>query len=837
MIHVDNRKTIQKMARNTFRANKMRNIFAVLAIVLTTILFTTLFTTASSLITSIEESYMRQVGGSAHAGLKRLTEEQYNRLSTHKSIKEISYTVVLAAAENEELSKRGAEIRFAKDELAAEMMFALPTTGRMPQADDEIATDTLVLGYLGVPAEIGQEVTLEYWVGEEYYVDTFTLVGFWEGDIISPASQVWLNRGFVEQRLANYEPMGEWDFVGAINADFNFNSSSFLEGKIIKLIEDSGYTMDEIDYGVNWAYMGGSDAVNLGTVAGVLCIVLMVMFCGYLIISNVFAISITKDIQYYGLLKTIGTTAKQICSLIRRQAVWLCLIGVPLGIGAGYLISMKVTPMVLATLTVNTIAVSLHPLMLLATAFFAVLTVFVSVAKPSKIAAKVSPIEALRVSDGQQSSKKTTKKSGGVSIWRMAVSNMMRNQKKLSLVVLSLSLSLIILNATYSLVNSFDKEAYLANMISNDYVIGDVSYFNLYGSSLEKGTVEEELITMLETAAGVESCNHIYFDERPVELDERLKTLPDEVEKTLNAGSDWVENMRVEVGQGMIMQHIYGLDWEVWNRMKVQDGKLDREKLASGNYVVVCPYDTEGKVLYYRIGDKVQLTAADGSVKEYEVLAIASIPYNISVRHIHPMGPDFFLTSEVFRSDIADKGPMLTTLDVTDDSKAETEALLSDYCSRVNPKLQYVSRESYAAEYESSQRAYKIVGTVLSILLALIGIMNFSNTIITSIFSRKRELAMLQSIGMTGRQVNRLLVDEGLLYTLLTVVFTLTLGSGIGYLAVNVLIGGDYLSMHFTVLPSLLCIPFLVLISGVIPYVSHKIVSKKSVVERLRECE
>lgn len=836
MIRVNNKYTINKLARNTFWANKMRNIFAVLAIMLTTVLFTTLFTTAGSLITSIEESYMRQVGGSTHAGLKRLTEEQYNRLSTHKSIKESSYTVILAAAENENLSKRKTEIRFANDDLAAEMFFALPTTGRMPKANDEIATDTLVLECLGVPTKIGQEVTLEYSVGEEKYSDTFTLVGFWEGDILTSASQVWLNRGFVEKRLENYEPT-EWDAIGKINADINFNNSSFLESKVIRVIEESGYTTDEIDYGVNWAYVGGSDTINIETVAGVLCIVFIVMFCGYLIISNVFAISITKDIQYYGLLKTIGTTANQIHSLIRRQAAWLCLIGVPLGILTGYLISMQLTPIILSTFTVNVITVSLNPLMLIATAFFAVLTVFVSVEKPSKIAAKVSPIEALRVSDGEQSSEKTTKKSGGVSIWRMAYSNIMRNKKKMSLVVVSLSLSLIILNTTYSLVNSFDMEAFLDHMISNDYVLADVSYFNVYATTMEQGRLNKDITEVLESAEGVEALNNIYFYERGVELDIRLQSLPDVVEKNLNVDSDWLEIMRSEINQGMIMQHIYGLDLEVWNRLTVFEGSIDREKLASGNYVVVCPYDTEGKVFYYHVGDRVWLTAADGSVKEYEVLAVASIPYNISIRHIHIMGPEFFLPSEVFLSDIADKGPMLITLDVVDESKAEMEAFLSDYCSQVDPNVQYVSRESYVEEYESNQRAYQIIGNVLSVLLALIGIMNFTNTIITSIFARKREIAMLQSIGMTGRQVKWLLVNEGLFYTLLTILFSLTVGSGIGYLAVNVLLGGEYLSMHFTVVPSLLVIPFLIVIAGLIPYVSQRMMQKRSVVERLRECE
>jgi len=115
--------------------------------------------------------------------------------------------------------------------------------------------------------------------------------------------------------------------------------------------------------------------------------------------------------------------------------------------------------------------------------------------------------------------------------------------------------------------------------------------------------------------------------------------------------------------------------------------------------------------------------------------------------------------------------------------------------------------------------------------------MNFANTIITSIFARKREIAMLQSIGMTGKQVNRLLISEGLFYIVFTVAFALTVGTGIGMAAVQMISGASFLTMNYTVIPSFMCIPFLVLMSGLIPYVSQCMMRRKSVVERLRECE
>lgn len=83
MIKVDNKKAIKKLANNSFKANKLRNIFAIAAIVLTTVMFTTLFTVGMSMKDSLEESTMRQTGGKAHGSFKYLTQEKYDRLKSH----------------------------------------------------------------------------------------------------------------------------------------------------------------------------------------------------------------------------------------------------------------------------------------------------------------------------------------------------------------------------------------------------------------------------------------------------------------------------------------------------------------------------------------------------------------------------------------------------------------------------------------------------------------------------------------------------------------------------------------------------------------------------------
>lgn len=841
MINVNNKKTVYRLADSSFKANRMRNIFAVIAIVLTTVLFTGLFTIAGSLVSSMEESVMRQVGGSAHGGFKYLTEEQYDKLKQHPSIKEISYSVVLGTAENTALAKRPTELRYANDELEARMCFSEPEVGRLPEKEDELATDTLVLEALGIPAELGQKVTLEYSVCGEKHTETFELVGYWEGDIIMSASQVWLDRAYVEKILCQYD-LSEEQIVGAINADFNFFNSRQIEKKILKVLKDCGYSADEIAYGVNWAYEGGNTQIDAETILGGVLVVFIIVFCGYLIISNVFRISVAKDVQFFGLLKTVGTTGKQIRLLLRRQTLRLCLFAIPIGLAAGCLIGAGLTPMILKGLNVNIVTVTLKPSVFLFAVLFSLITVFISIRKPSKLAARISPIEALRTSDGSQEVKKSgRKKSRGISLRNMAWGNVMRNKKKAVYVMISLSLSLVILNGAFSLVGGFDMDAYLERMISHDFVMGDVSCFNVYAEYYDQDTLSEAFIKELRQQEGVEALESVYFEERKFALHENWKTFAENGVEKLGLTADEIDQCKKEVASGSALMHIYGISDAVWEELTVLEGEIDLEKLHGGDYVVASAfpaYETEVRANVYQVGDKVEMFGKDGTSKTREVIAVASFPYNISIQHYHPVESDFFLPDDVFVEEVAEKCPMLLTMDVTDDVIDEMEEYLADYCSHIDLNMQYESRATYAAEYESSKRTYQIVGLVISALLALIGIVNFTNTCVTSVMTRKREMAMLQSIGMTKRQQTRMLISEGFIYTALTMLFTLTIGVVLEALGMGLLFGGsEYLRPTITVLPSLLCLPVLLLICGLIPYVCQRVIYHKSIVERLRDAE
>lgn len=844
MIRVDNKKTIRHVADVSFRADKMRNLFAVIAITLTTVLFSGLFTIAGSLISSIAESTMRQVGTSAHGAFKYLTPEQYETLRKHKDIKEISYSVVLGIAENEALAKRQTEIRYANDGLLAEMNFSMPTTGRLPQGKKELATDTIVLDYLGVPARLGENVTLEYSVGGEHYTEDFTLVGFWEGDVVAGASQVWLDREYVEDILSRYDKKDLEVYIGSVDAEVNFYHTWNIESKLRKVITESGYSAatgkeadekEQIAYGVNWAYEDGS-SMDAETVCGAILLIAIIMFSGYLMISNVFLISVAKDVRFYGLLKTIGTTGKQIRVLINRQAMRICLTGIPIGLCFGTILGGILTPFVLGVLNTNVVKVTLKWQVFLFAAVFALLTVFISIRKASKMAEKVSPIEALHTVDADAGSRRRKRAGNKISLYKMAWQNVGRNRKKAVLVILSLTLSLVILNGAYALADSLDMNAYLSNMISHDFLLGDTSWFNAYSSYTDQTTISDTFLEELSAQSGIKNLGKIYFAEDYGALDAHWDDMAERAEKELDVSGERLAYMREEIESGSAVYHAYGVDDSVWEDFVIRSGETDLEKLHSGNYAVVSPFDTEGRLSAYEIGDTVSVFGKDGERIDYEIIAIANIPYQISIKHSHPVEVNVFLSSDVFLEQVAQKCPMALTLDVEEDSIEEMEQFLNDYCMSRDIQMQYASKASYIAEYQSLQHTYKIVGTVAGMMLAMIGIANFANTSITSIMARKREFAVLESIGMTVRQQRKVLILESIYYMVLTFCATWTIGSWLGKGVLSLLTEESaYFTPKFTITPSVICMPFLLIFAIMIPVLSRRYMNRESVVERILE--
>ena len=219
-------------------------------------------------------------------------------------------------------------------------------------------------------------------------------------------------------------------------------------------------------------------------------------------------------------------------------------------------------------------------------------------------------------------------------------------------------------------------------------------------------------------------------------------------------------------------------------------------------------------------------------------MAIGDIPYALSPQHGHFLDIYLTLPADEFILQTGETGAMKTAFNAEPSAIPAIEEWIKNYCENVDPNMAYQSRAIFEEEFEGIQNMYLTVGSILSFILAMIGILNFINSVITSVQTRRQELAVLQSIGMTGKQLKTMLIGEGLWYTLITVIITLTIGSLITYgIVTGIAYQMWFFTYHFMITPVLICIPGLILMSIIIPAICYHNMSRQSVVDRLRTSE
>lgn len=851
MLKVNSKKAIHRLANRSFKANVSRNVIAVIAISLTAILFTSLFTVGSGMIENIQRQTMRQAGGDGMAYLKYITDEQYDDIKDHPLIDRISYNrIICDEVINDKLLKRHAEIYYMND-VGIELGFCTPTHGHKPEKENEIIMDTRAMNLLGLPEEVGAPVTLKMRIHNGEIVERdFVLSGWWEADpTFEMASIMAVSKAYIDAHIDElYNSYNKnYEMTGVINSYVMFKNSFGLESKLERIITESGYSMDEtaqnyIASNVNWSYMSSNFRLDFPTVMAIIAALALIIFTGYLIIYNIFQISVIKDIRFYGLLKTIGTTGKQVKKIIRRQALILSCIGIPIGLVAGYFIGTAIVPLIMnqSTYAGANFTTSANPLIFIGSTAFALITVAISTAKPGRIAASVSPVEAVRYTDNTNTKKKNRKSRGGARISGMAAANLGRNKRRTILVVISMSLSLVMFNTIYTISLGFDMNKFLSTFVETDFLVSHANMIN-YSYIGEDDTVTDSMISAIEAQSGFKEGGRFFADIRDAEC---FRVKPD-VRDT--------HYLRVnEDNNGNYFCAVYGLEDFPLGNLKVIDGEIDYEKLKTGKYILegVQTDDNHNPIWetsHYNIGDTVTLcnnrgngeTMTDNEYTEYRYEVMAKVEVNTFTNSCRSgFDYSYYLPAEVYKTMVQNPGTMSYVCNVEDGSKAAMDVFLQNYTENVEPTMAYSSRQTKANEFKDMQNMVLIVGGVLSLIIGLIGVLNFINSMLTSILTRKREFAMLQSIGMTSKQLRKMLMAEGLMYTASAGAVSLTLGVGVSSMLANTVAKSLwFFSYQFTLLPLTITIPILLIIGIMLPMPVLKSVEKQSIVDRLRETE
>ena len=514
-MRVKNRKCIRRLSFKSLWASRKRNIIAICAIALTTLMFTSLFTIMLSVNSSYETYNFRQAGGYSDGCFKDLSREQADKIAAHKGIKASGERIVCGFSSSDVFGKVAAEVSYM-DKNCTKWSYATPTTGKEPQKENEIAMDTTALRLLGVEPKLGTNVTITYQAGNGTdtgipQTDSFILVGYWEYDDLMPVHYINVSKAYVDK--INEKCIAAGDEALDIDLNVMLPSKLNIRAQMEKIDTDLGYDWNTRDQensariGVNWGLTASSisSGIDFSLVAALIAFFLLIIFTGYLIIYNIFQISVTGDIRFYGLLKTIGTTPRQLRRIITQEALFLCILGIPIGLLLGYGIGAVLTPIVLETTSIigTKATISSSPLIFIGSALFAIITVFLSCRKPGKMAAKVSPVEAAKYTEGM-TGKKKKRRSRGAKVYQMAFANLGRNKKKTALVIVSLTLSVTLLNVLFSLVNGFDMDKYVDRSNCADFIVSSTDYFR-YNSADEyigQDIIDEIKENTDETVAG-----------------------------------------------------------------------------------------------------------------------------------------------------------------------------------------------------------------------------------------------------------------------------------------------------------------------------------------------
>lgn len=880
-----NGKIIRKLSARSMRKSRMRNIIAVIAIALTSLLFTALFSMGMDIYQMIQDQTMEEVGTRAHAGLKDVTMEQYERITDNPLVTSSTWNIFLGVAEN--ITKRQSEIRVAGNEEELENSFAALQEGTFPQNEDDLVTDTIVLEELGIPAEVGEKIHVEYTFHGEKISQDFRLCGWYEGSEVSHASTLYVSEAYWDsvRRNASWEELLQWDrehpennHAGLVSGNIFFKNSRNIEENIRRIIEDAGYTPEGseeengevISYGVNWAYMSSrAEGIDPVSAAILIAAFAVILITGYLIIYNIFQISIVSDIRFYGLLKTVGATKRQLQRLVYRQAFLLCIPGIPLGLLLGAGAGKLLLPLALRIMKDgHTGETGMNPWILVFGGAFSLLTVCISCRKPAKIAGNVSPVEAVRFSEGGSVRQKERKSQKGAGARRMALANLGRNRKKTAVVISSISLGIILLETVMSAVGSFQMDDYLQSRIAGDFEIGSASMFNT-GSLVADFEIDGAYLAGADSQQGIRQTGEIWWggfswEELSDEAYARYKEL-------LAEGKFRIEEYEEESGRpDMIAEYRlpvqevrYAYTADMLENLTSVKGEIDLEKFAEGGYVLVQQQENTNRAepgdTLYEPGDKITLqyttpqseyyeeTDSNGNVswgytntesREYTVMAvIEEIPYSMRAPFTNLNG----LTTVVPLEDLkeAPSAEMIAkTYEVEEESQEAFENYLKAYTEQENTSMAYLSKPKLMEEFSDMIQSISVIGYTLCAVIALIGILNFANSMLTGVISRRQEFAVLQSVGMTKRQLRGMLLWESGYYLIICAAVSVTVGSLLSWKLVSALNGVILcFEYHYTALPYLIMLPAIAAAGTAVSLGAYRQAGKKSAVEYLREAQ
>ncbi|MGL4912477.1 MAG: ABC transporter permease [Romboutsia sp.] len=789
-----------KIAKSNLKQNKSKSVLIIVTIFLATTLLAAVGMTCLDWSEANKEN-VRKYSGTQHGLYSVVDENTYEIIRNHADIKETGIVNGIGVIEFKDETKIGLGFATSK---GIEFNNIEIIEGNIPKSINEIMIDDLALEKLGYKKELNQKINISY---GDYTKDGMTEKEFIVSGITKASEQAKARKAYSivvsEDYMRSTRDMSKENF----NVFFTLKDEEKLSGEELKFkIEDIGEKigLSKAKIKVNEDYIATlKPDIEVMMWGGI--IALIVILSSILVIYNIFYLSIITKVQEFGKLRAIGATKKQIKSIVLKEGMILSMIAIPMGIVLGYLIN----EFILGKIFFNFVNISKLPIAI-GVMIVSLLTVFISLIKPMSVASKVSVIEAIRYNGEQNTKSRNRKGYDSINIKKLAYANLTSNKKRTYVTILSLTLSGIIFIVMASVLSSIDAEKMARNHNPYDisislanYTFGDEESPNTELNMLQmKNPLNDEFVKELEDIEGIKNI---------------------EKKNYLKVG---IESLNTEYKYDSILG-VTERDLEDLEFYLV-DGKIDLEKLKSGNEILIT-YSDLAKDKNIKAGDIISLTLYDGEKEIEKEFKVQAVTDGWGMFAIH---------EDAFKKLV--KVNTTNSLGIYTDKNKYDE--VKSYIKNIVDSSEYF-RDSYIdgeiEAYKLSVYLTKGIGYSLVIILGVIGFINLINAMITSIITRKKELGMLQAIGLTNKQLVKMLNIEAMFYTGTMLITSLTLGTGLGYIAVQVFrkSGGSYAVYTFPIVQVIIMIACIVIAQLTLTYLISKNFNKESLIDRVRYSE
>lgn len=752
------------IAFDNMKYHKSKNILIGIAIILTAFLLFVIPTVGKGAI-DMQFAAINKMYPTWHALFRGVDKATADQLAAHHDIAVygLRSDAGMMALEEATVSM------LSLDKTGAELYRMELISGNLPARENEIVVSKGILNALGQQGEIGDTITVPYQImrngGLDYAQEReFQICGFLgDGDtnIELQTFVALVSEAFIESEVPANQII--YRFLFQVS-DAGNSTTDDMKAKINNIAEHFGFSEDDMNINED---MLMANYVDESIVPSIVLIMLVVMFAGIITIYSIYYVSMNQRIQEFGRLKAIGATKQQLKQIVLREGLCVAALAIPVGLLLGTVVSRLVLltftgvaakeneySRVIEEIIRNREVPLYHWWIYLLAIAVTLCAVWLSLVKPMNMAAKISEIDAMRFYDTEKKRKSRRKGYAYLTIGRLMKRNLAGNKRKSAITIISMAITGVLLMVVATVLSC-------ANPIesANSSIVGQYEIFPMiedsnkehperqWSSIQQDNPLNEELKRQIESLDGVirvDSFTGVRVAGAPFDSYETINGIPEEYAE--------------EIEKGII------------------EGNITYEELKSGDKVVI------DRVLlnWYpelEMGSRLNLTIYDGErayEKEIEIAAIGEYDHGLTNYHYLIMAKE--AADQLCENNSARFFHVIADQDYDPELKETLRELI-----KFSGRLEMNTWQAWYESWKSSMIVVSGASYAFLGILAAISVMNLINTMINSVHVRRKELGMMQAIGMSDRQLMKMLQMEGLFYTLGTLAITIGMGSLAGY--------------------------------------------------------